>query len=477
MQSKKNQYFIDLLAHLHNKFQAPSNRKPLTRRQFSEQDSALLTQVEQLMQSRNDQSGIDKLTGLANRLGLKRQLMGMMPMSSGVLILLDIHRFRYVNDLFGFEFGDTLIKEFSERLLKIEAPADITARLDGDEFFLYFNQALSLTQVLALRQSLQQPFFINGTPIGLKLQLGYLTLPEHHHDVSVMLKRLDLALKEARGSRDKIAAYEAGMDQLQQRELRLIHDLPKSLTTHDCYLVYQPKWDIKNQCCNQVEALLRWNHPSLGYVSPAEFIPLAEYTGIIELVSEWALAEVIVQQQHWQQTGVNVQVAVNLSTRDLDNFSLSEDLLASLSRQGVSPRQIMIEITESNLMADIDKTLEVLHRLRAIGVQLAIDDFGTGYSSLAYLKHLPVDEVKIDKAFLDDILTDNQGAAILETSIQLAKRLGFAVTVEGVETQEIWDRLVQMGADKIQGQWFSSPLTAVELEQHWQELQTKMKSS
>ncbi|WP_240778858.1 bifunctional diguanylate cyclase/phosphodiesterase [Shewanella sp. SNU WT4] len=477
MQSNKNTYYGDLVALLHRKLQRIPSQTLSHTREFTQEDNELLLRVDELLNNRHELPGIDKLTGLTNRLGLKRHLMTRMPIMTGVLVLLDIYRFRYVNDLFGFDFGDRLIKAFSERLAKLTSNSEITARLDGDEFLIYFNQPMALETIKELRHDLQLPFAINGTPIVLKLQLGYLELSEHHHDVSVMLRRLDLTLKQARVSRDKLFVYQTGMDQLQQRELQLIHDLPKGLISNACYLVYQPKWDLRQQCCNQVEALLRWNHPVLGQVSPAEFIPLAEYTGMIELISEWALEQVILQQQRWQQTGLDVQVAVNLSTRDLDNLSLSQDLLVSLVKRGVSPRHIMIEITESHLMADIDKTLEVLNRLRGIGVQLAIDDFGTGYSSLAYLKHLPVDEVKIDRAFLQDVLCDPHGAAILETSIQLAKQLGFAVTVEGVETQAVWDVLVDMGADKIQGQWFSSPLTAVELESYWQSLQTKMKIS
>lgn len=396
----------------------------------------------------------------------------------GTLVLLDIYRFRYVNDLFGFEFGDTLLRAFAERLNKLQHPPALLARLNGDEFVLYWPQAVDRQQIMRLKGRLQVPFDIQGTPVRVRVQFGVLSRPHFDTHPSILLRRLDLALKKGREAKDLIGFYADGDDTRQHRELTLINSLPKGLISGEFYLVFQPKQAVTHlDACPdaglpdgaplQVEALLRWNHHLLGAVSPAEFIPLAEYAGMIGLVSRWTLTRVLEQQQIWRSRGVNVQVAVNLSTRDLTNDTLCEDISAQLTRFELPADALMIEITESTLMANIDKALHTLRRLRTLGVKLAIDDFGTGHSSLAYLKHLPVDEVKIDKAFVADLLTDPQAGHIMETSIMLATKLGFEVTVEGVETPQVQQALIRMGADKLQGDLIAPPMTAEALEHDW----------
>ncbi len=222
--------------------------------------------------------------------------------------------------------------------------------------------------------------------------------------------------------------------------------------------------------CTQVEALIRWQHEELGTISPGEFIPLAEYAGMIDLVSQWALEQVLAQQAKWRTAGINLCVAVNLSTRDLDSETLPQEIASRLAYYHLPPESLMIEITESTLMADLNKAVETLDKIRALGVSLAIDDFGTGHSSLAYLKHLPVNEVKIDKAFLQDLERDKASEYILEASINIAKKLGYQVTVEGIETLEIRDRLVAMGVDTLQGLYYAKPMSAAELEMNWAQL-------
>jgi diguanylate cyclase (GGDEF)-like protein len=402
----------------------------------------------------------DKLTGLANRVGFKGYLSQHLPIEQGMLVLVDIQRFRFVNNLFGFAFGDLLLSAFAERVTQLQPAAEFVSRMNGDEFILFYRHELSSDALLTLKHSLQRPFIIEKTPISVKMQMGVLALKQHGADMSLMLRRLDLALKKAKQSRLGIAAYKAGDDKVQYRELLIINSLPKALKDGELYLVYQPKLDLASGQCHQVEALIRWDHPSLGQLSPAEFIPLAEHTGMIDIVSFWVLDKVLAQQAAWQKEGIKVKVAVNLSTTDLDNPQLTEEIVTRLKHYKVPANSLMIEMTESVLMADIERTVTSLMALRAIGVKLAIDDFGTGHSSLAYLRHLPVDEVKVDKAFLDDFETDAGSRQIIKGAIALAKHLGFEVTVEGVESKAVLDALTTYGVDTIQGDYFSKPLSS-----------------
>ncbi|PMG78805.1 diguanylate cyclase [Shewanella sp. 10N.286.51.B7] len=412
----------------------------------------------------------DKLTGLSNRVGFKRKMFAKMPATEGMLVLVDIQQFRFVNDLFGFIFGDQLLKSFARRIKLLPNPPQFVSRMNGNEFLLFYPKAISISELNYVKQHLQKSFEIEQTPISIKVQLGVLELHEHHADVSLMLRRLDLALKKAKISHQDIAFYNQDDDKAQYRELMIINSLPKSLKQNQLHMVYQPKLDISTGNCSQVEALIRWEHEGLGNISPTEFIPLAEHTGVINLISQWALEQVLQQQVKWLQQGINIKVAVNLSTKDLENQHLPIDISNLLMQYKVPAENLMIEITESALMLDLARTIETLKEIRELGVKIAIDDFGTGHSSLAYLRHLPIDEVKIDKAFLDDFNCDLQANKIVKTSIDLAKSLGFDVTVEGVETKDVFDTLIEFGTDTIQGEYVSKPLIASELELRFSQL-------
>lgn len=445
-------------------------RRPLNISAVPQEFAPLYDSLNEMLTALPAGMGKDKLTGLSNRVGLKRTLATMMPLTRGTMVLVDIYRFRYVNDLFGFVFGDILLKQFAERLYSLSLNPRFIARLNGDEFFLYYDQNLTEEQLLHLRGRLQVPFRINDTPVSVRVQIGCLQLQSHHADASQMLRRLDLALKKARITRSAIACYSENDDIRQLRELKIIDSLPKGLQQNHLYMVYQPKQNIQTGLCTQVEALIRWQHEELGTISPGEFIPLAEYAGMIDLVSQWTLEQVLAQQAKWRTAGINLCVAVNLSTRDLDSETLPQEIASRLAYYHLPPESLMIEITESTLMADLNKAVETLDKIRALGVSLAIDDFGTGHSSLAYLKHLPVNEVKIDKAFLQDLERDKASEYILEASINIAKKLGYQVTVEGIETLEIRDRLVAMGVDTLQGLYYAKPMSAAELEMNWAQL-------
>lgn len=414
----------------------------------------------------------DKLTELDNRLSMKRKMAQLMPLDKGSLVLLDIYRFRYVNDLFGFNFGDELLKQMAARVKSLSPDGSLIARMNEDEFLIYFERPMLASQLQQLIDKLQLPYDIFGSIITTRVQMGHLALEPFHSDISTMLRRLDLALKKAKTHDIALAEYVLGDDVVQLREVSIINSLAKALRDGELYMVYQPKQSLPQGNCQQVEALMRWQHPQLGSISPAEFIPLAEYSGMIDIVSQWALDEVFAQQSLWQKMGIRLQVAVNLSSQDLRNAGLITGIKARLEQYQLTADSLSIEITESKLMQDLDGAVATITELRGLGVDVAIDDFGTGHSSLAYLKYLPVDEVKIDKAFLDGLTIDSRAHHIMETSIRLAKGLGFKVTVEGVETYDVMQVLSTMGVDKIQGDIFSKPIKAQELETRWHQLST-----
>lgn len=430
----------------------------------------LINVLKDLHQSSLFSTERDKLTGLTNRVGFKRKMLAKMPVSEGMLVLVDIKQFRFVNDLFGFLFGDKLLKAFSKRIESVEIKPQFIARMNGNEFLLFFPQPLTLTQLTQLKHDLQLPFEIEQQPISIKMQLGVLSLAEHHADVSLTLRRLDLALKKAKTLKQPIAFYDQDDDKAQYRELLIINGLPKGLKQNQLFMVFQPKLDIQSGQCQQVEALIRWQHEGLGLISPSEFIPLAEQTGMIDILSTWVLEAVVSQQAKWREKGIYVKVALNLSSTDLDNPNLANDVATKLAQYLVPAECIMIEITESALMVSLEQTIITLNKLRDIGVKIAIDDFGTGHSSLAYLRFLPVDEVKIDKAFLDEFETSTAAKQIVKTSIELAKSLGFEVTVEGVESKSVLETLHAFGVDTIQGDYFAKPATADEFEHIYPQL-------
>ncbi len=415
-------------------------------------------------------TGLDKLTGVMNRLGLKRRLAMMMPVKSGAFVLIDIHRFRYVNDLFGFSLGDHLLKRLSERLKNLPRKPKLLARMSGSEFLMYFDTGISLDEAYSLQQHIQSPFDIKGTPISVRLKIGVLDLTEHHADVSLMLKRLDLAIKKAGDHPELVAGYREGDDTVQHRELEIISAIPKALEFNEPYIVYQPKEELAGGGFRQVEALIRWEHRKFGKISPAEFIPLAERAGIIDLISRWMLERIFIQQRSWRASGLYTRVAINLSPEDLCGDTIIEDIRSGLERYKLSSDCLMVEITENSFMQDTEKAVRALRTLRHIGIKVAMDDFGTGHSSLSYLKNLPIDEVKVDRSFLADIFNERASLLILEATISLPKKLGLDVTVEGVETAKVRELLIRMGVDKLQGQCYAKPMRSFELELKWHEL-------
>ncbi|WP_434340306.1 EAL domain-containing protein [Motilimonas cestriensis] len=408
------------------------------------------------------QSCHDSLTGLHNRESAKQVLREINGDLAGHLVLLDLQRFRHINDMIGFANADALLVRFARRLETITPAADFIARVDGDAFLLLYKKGINREQLCATLDELEQPFPVRGSNITLTVRAGVLDLIQHGGSVDVILRRVEIALAKACLENKALATYLAGEDEQYQRELTIISDLTAGLMQGQFHLVFQPKVNIQANICRDAEALIRWQHPDLGFIPPDEFIRLAEHSGNIGLVSEWVLQQAVAQIAGWRKQGVEPKVAVNLSAHDLLNLQLPTLIQDLLQQYQVPASALAIEVTEGAVMKDPQTVISVLQLFKNLGISVAIDDFGTGQSSLAYLKELPVNEVKIDRCFIQDMLYNQNDTMIVETTIALSHGLGYIVTAEGVEEQEGIAYLRERGCDLIQGYVYSKPLKADE---------------
>lgn len=410
------------------------------------------------------QSRHDSLTGLLNRFAAKQHLADLKNELSGAMVLLDIKHFRHINDIIGFANADTLLLLFARRLEQLAPTPDLLARLDGDSFLLLYSQGIRPEHLLKSLDMLESPFPIQGSNISLTVRAGLLEIDGNGADIDVLVRRAEIALNQACLEEQRIVSYRQGADEKYQRELTIIRDLPIGLAQNQLYLVFQPKVDLHLNQCTGAEALIRWQHPTLGFIPPDEFIQLAENSGNIDIVSQWVLQQAIKQLVAWQQRGMQLKLAINLSAHDLADTRLPNQIASLLKDNNLPSGALCIEVTEGAVMKDAQTVVSVLQRFRDMGVSVAIDDFGTGHSSLAYLKILPVNEVKIDRSFIKDMLTNSQDVMIVNTSIQLIHGLGFTVVAEGVEEPEGVDILRNLNCDIIQGYVFSKPLKAAEFD-------------
>ncbi|WP_413490618.1 EAL domain-containing protein [Shewanella baltica] len=410
------------------------------------------------------QSRHDSLTGLLNRFAAKQHLADLKHELAGAMVLLDIKHFRHINDIIGFANADTLLVLFARRLEQLAPTPDLLARLDGDSFLLLYSQGIRPEHLLKSLDMLESPFPIQGSNISLTVRAGLLEIDGNGADIDVLVRRAEIALNQACLEEQRIVSYRQGADEKYQRELTIIRDLPIGLAQNQLYLVFQPKVDLHLNQCTGAEALIRWQHPTLGFIPPDEFIQLAENSGNIDIVSQWVLKQAIKQLVAWQQRGMLLKLAINLSAHDLVDTRLPNQIASLLKDNNLPSGALCIEVTEGAVMKDAQTVVSVLQRFRDMGLSVAIDDFGTGHSSLAYLKILPVNEVKIDRSFIKDMLTNSQDVMIVNTSIQLIHGLGFTVVAEGVEEPEGVEILRNLNCDIIQGYVFSKPLKAAEFD-------------
>jgi diguanylate cyclase (GGDEF)-like protein len=423
-----------------------------------------ITERRQAEASLQHQAWHDVLTGLPNRTRLRVELDQLMSAASPepfALLLIDLDRFKEVNDTIGHPCGDLLLQQVGPRLRAELREADTIARLGGDEFVVLLRGAdVERARSVATRLvvALERPFELDGFGVAIGGSIGIALYPEHGVDGDSLLREADIAMYAAKDTRSGYTVYAPDTDRHSRERLGLLADLRQAIDQGDLLVHYQPQIDVRSGNLTAVEALVRWPHPTRGLLPPDEFIPLAERTRLIQPLSRWILAAALRQCASWRAEGLDVPVSVNLSVYDLRDHDLPELIDEALAKHGVPPDRLRIEITESSLMANPPRAREILARLRARGVQVSIDDFGIGYSSLAYLKNLPVDELKIDRSFVHEMAIDPGSRAIVRAIIDLAEVLGLRVVAEGVEDEATLAALAALGCDVAQGYYFSRAL-------------------
>jgi diguanylate cyclase (GGDEF)-like protein len=417
----------------------------------------------------------DTLTGLPNRAlfsdlldkAIAEAATAAMPAAHVAVLLMDLDHFKYVNDTLGHPIGDLLLRETAARLLAIVADeVDIVARLGGDEFALLL-PARDVADARrfggAIQHALELPMTLQGHVVDVRASIGIAVFPEHGGEGPTLLRRADIAMYAAKRDNCGAAVWDQGEDKQSSDRLSLLSDLRKAVDNDELTLAYQPKVALRGGGGElYAEALVRWRHPTRGLVAPIEFIPFAEQTGYIRAITQWVLAHAIAQCAEWRFDGLPMNVSINLSARDLMDATLPDRFAALLQRHRCAAQWIALEITESAVLDDPAHAIRNLERLHALGCRLAIDDYGTGYSSLAYLRRLPVHELKIDKSFVIGMAADASDALIVRSTIDLAHNMGLSVVAEGVEDDATLDRLRAMGCDMVQGYLLSRPLGVAE---------------
>ena len=414
----------------------------------------------------------DVLTGLANRTMFHselRQAIAQVGRSgrSGALLLLDLDNFKHVNDTLGHPVGDSLLKRVAQRLVSRARETDFVARLGGDEFAIVANNLVDSNGAIVIAQTvknaLAKEIDLDGTEIFTTASVGITLFPDDSSDPDTLLKNADMALYQAKNSgRGKFSFYNADLNTRALRRKDLENALRTAIADDGLHLHYQPKVDIAEGRVVGAEALLRWSHPEFGNVSPAEFVPIAETSGLIVPIGDWVLRKACEQLLEWQSAGLpQVPIAVNLSAVQFKRTDLVDGVGQLIDEFKIDPSCLELEITKSMIMENVDATVKALHGLHDIGVSLAIDDFGTGHSSLAYLKRFPMDKLKIDRSFVNDVVKDPDDAAIAQIIINLAKQLNLDVIAEGVEILPQLEFLRANGCDVVQGYHFSPPIDSV----------------
>ena len=427
-----------------------------------------ITERKQFVNKIHHQALHDTLTGLPNRALLEDRLQNALNVAQRhsndvTVLMMDLDRFKEINDTLGHPVGDALLKEVAQRIQSVIRNDDTLSRFGGDEFVMVLPQTSTeqaMVVISKIMSAFQSHFCLDGNDLIVQGSIGAAVFPKDGTDAETLIKRADVAMYIAKRERLGYSFYDMNSDQHSPSRLALISELHHAIHSGQLLLWYQPKLDLRSGNLYGVEALVRWQHPERGMISPQEFIPLAEECGLIIPLTIWVLGNALYQHDVWRQAGLEIAIAINLSTRSIHDLTFPDQVLQHLHTWNVEPRWLELEITESAVMSDPTQALQVLNRLDAMGVQLSIDDFGTGYSSLAYLKRLPVDEVKIDRSFILDIAQDQSSLAIVRAMIDLGHHLDITVIAEGVETRETLDMLRMLGCDAIQGYYVSKPQPA-----------------
>ncbi len=415
----------------------------------------------------------DGLTGLANRTLLRDRLAqavtsAKQSQTECALLILDLDRFKEINESLGHHAGDTLVVEVGIRLESMLRDIDTVARLGGDEFAILLpqsNNALLETQLENITKELSAIKEINGSKVYVSGTVGIATFPDNGANAALLLKRADAALHFAQANQQAFYFYDEKSSEISPDRLTLSGDLRDAIATDSLYLVYQPQLEFSTGNVIGVEALIRWRHPKLGQISADQIISIAEQTGQINLLTRWVMNEAVQQCGQWQLAEFDISMSINLSVLNLQDDNFIAEVDACFSRFSLPRSCLTFEITESAMMINPVSAMKTLKQLESMGVKLVIDDFGTGFSSLTYLKLLPVEKLKLDKSFVLSLDKDSDDEVIVRSTIDLAHNLGLEVVAEGVESRASWDILKALDCDYAQGYYVSKPKTADELTQ------------
>jgi diguanylate cyclase (GGDEF)-like protein len=411
----------------------------------------------------------DALTDLPNRtlLNDRLQVALLTAQREGrqlALLIMDLNRFKDVNDTFGHQMGDVLLQQVGPRIQGQLRESDTVARLGGDEFAVVLptadNESGAVNAATRIMTALDEPFLIDGQRLQVGGSIGIALSPQHGSDPATLMRRADIAMYVAKRSQVDHAVYSQEHDHHTASRLALTGELREAIKHSQLVLHFQPQVDVRRRTLVGIEALVRWPHPRHGLMFPDMFLGLAEETGLMAGLGEVTLHLALEQARAWRTRGLPAPVAVNLSMRNIADPELPLLIRAYLEKSGLEAEDLKIEITETALMADPTKSKEVLFALREMGVRLSIDDFGIGYSSLSYLRELPVDEVKIDRSFVAGLGVEPDSNPIVRSTIDLGHSLGLMVVAEGVETQAAWNALVTLDCDVVQGYFLTRPLPA-----------------
>ncbi len=410
----------------------------------------------------------DALTGLPNRVLLREEAQHLIMRLNGdamALILMDLNEFKEVNDTLGHFAGDQLLRQVGERLARFATESTLVARLGGDEFAILRGQADAVTaEQLAMRvgESLRRPFLVSGMTLEIDASMGIALAPVHASDYDGLLQRADSAMYASKRNHTGIAMHTSEQEADNTQKLALASDLRRAIEGGQLSLHYQPKAALPTGGISGVEALVRWKHPDRGMISPDQFIPLAERSGLINLLSMWVLKTALRQVADWKRMGLVMPVSINLSARDLIDVRLPDEIEMALHEAKVAPELLEVEITESVLTADPARARAIVTRIGELGPTTTIDDFGAGYSSLAYLKNLPVHALKIDRSFVLGMTDNEHDATIVHAVVDLAHNLGLRVVAEGAEDMAVWERLRLAGCDEVQGFVLAQPMPSAQ---------------
>jgi diguanylate cyclase (GGDEF)-like protein len=413
----------------------------------------------------------DALTDLPNRVLFQQKLRETIAENTGstivAVMLIDLDHFKEINDTLGHHFGDLLLQQIGPRLASTLRGEDMMARLGGDEFGLVLpdldDEATAVRLAERILEELERPIGVDTLQLDVSGSIGIALYPTHSEDVETLLRRADVAMYAAKESGSGYEVYTPSLDRNSPSRLTLIAQVRPAIENHEFALYYQPKVHVIDGTIEGVEALVRWEHPERGLVMPDDFIPMVERTVLLKPLTLFVVNEALKQSHQWQRQDLCLDVAVNLSPRSLLDPQLPDLIAELLERWDVEPSRLTLELTESFLMADSGRSVGVMGRLSGVGIRLSIDDFGTGYSSMSHLKRLPLQEIKVDRSFVEHMRDDPNDAMIVGATVELGRNLGLRVVAEGVEDQATFEELARIGCDMAQGFQVSVPLPATEM--------------